>query len=59
MPNTTNWISTAEAARALGVTPGRIRHLCQSGKLPVIKVGRDWLINPKSREFKARQLGSK
>jgi excisionase family DNA binding protein len=40
-------ISTAEAARRLGVTPNRVRALIDAKRLKAIKVGREWLIDPK------------
>lgn len=39
------WLTTADAARALQRTPARIRQLCQAGRLPgARRHGRDWLI---------------
>jgi excisionase family DNA binding protein len=40
-------ISTAEAARRLGVTANRVRALIEAKRLRAIKVGREWLIDPK------------
>ena len=37
-------LTTAQAARILGVTPGRIRQLIVEGRLPARKVGRDLAI---------------
>ena len=37
-------ITTKIAAERLGVTPSRIRVLIASGRLPAVRVGRDWLI---------------
>ena len=42
-----NIISTAEAARRLGITANRVRALIEAKRLKAIKVGREWLINPK------------
>ncbi len=39
-----NWITTAEAAERLGVTPGRVRQMILNGQLPAEKMGRDLLI---------------
>ena len=39
-------ISTAEAARRLGVTANRVRVLIRSKRLKATKVGHDWLIDP-------------
>jgi excisionase family DNA binding protein len=40
-------ISTAEAARKLGVSANRVRALIDSNRLKAMKVGREWLIDPK------------
>jgi len=38
-------LTTTQAAAAIGVTPGRIRHMLRDGMLPgARKHGRDWLI---------------
>ena len=44
MMNVKNIYSTGKAASALGVTPRRVLALIQSGRLPAIKIGRDWVI---------------
>lgn len=43
-------IGTTEAAKRLGVNPSRVRALIDSGRLKAIKVGREWLIDPKDLE---------
>jgi excisionase family DNA binding protein len=43
-------ISTAEAARRLGVTPNRIRALIDAKRLKATKLGNVWVINPKDLE---------
>jgi len=51
-------ISTAEAARRLGVTPDRVRKMIEAKRLKAIKVGREWLIDPKDLEaVKYRKVG--
>ena len=40
-------ISTAEAAKRLGVTANRVRALIDAKRLKAMKVGREWLIDPK------------
>lgn len=51
-------IGTAEAARRLKVTQSRVRVLIDSGRLKAIKVGREWLIDPKDLEaVKDRKTG--
>ena len=37
-------ITTAEAAKRLGISAIRVRQLIASGRLPAVKLGRDWLI---------------
>jgi len=45
-----------EAAKQLGVTPRRIRAMCEARRLKAYKSGRDWSIDAKSVEaVKARK----
>jgi len=37
-------LTTTAAAKALGLTPGRVRQMIRAGQLPAVKAGRDWLI---------------
>jgi len=39
-----NFISTSDTAKALGVSIRRVQAMCESGRLPAVKVGRDWVI---------------
>ena len=51
-------ISTAEAAKRLGVTTNRVRAMIEAKRLKAIKVGREWLIDPKDLEaVKERKVG--
>ena len=51
-------ISTAEAARRLGVTANRVRVLIRSKRLKATKVGHDWLIDPKDLDaVRERKVG--
>ena len=51
-------ISTAEAAKRLGVTPTRVRALIEAKRLKAFKYGREWLIDPKDLEaVKVRKVG--
>ena len=51
-------ISTAEAARRLGVTPNRVRALIEAKRLKAFKYGREWLIDPKDLDaVKVRKVG--
>ena len=38
-------MTTKEAGKLLGVTPLRVFQLIKAGRLPAIKIGRDWIIN--------------
>jgi excisionase family DNA binding protein len=37
-------LGTPEAARRLGVSTDRIRQWIREGRLPAIRVGRDWVV---------------
>jgi excisionase family DNA binding protein len=51
-------ISTAEAAKRLGVTANRVRALIDAKRLKATKMGNVWLINPKDLEaVKVRKVG--
>jgi len=51
-------ISTAEAAKRLGVTQSRVQKMISAKRLKAIKVGREWLIDPKDLEaVKDRKVG--
>ena len=51
-------ITTAEAAKRLGVTPNRVRALIEAKRLKAFKYGREWLIDPKDLEaVKDRKVG--
>ncbi|MND05700.1 Helix-turn-helix domain protein [compost metagenome] len=51
-------ISTAEAAKRLNVTVSRVRKMIVAKRLKAIKVGREWLIDPKDLEpLKDRKVG--
>ena len=51
-------ISTAEAARRLGVTANRVRAMIRAKRLKAIKVGHEWLIDPKDLDtVKDRKVG--
>jgi excisionase family DNA binding protein len=43
-------ITTDKAAKILGISPRRIRALIASGRLPAIKLARDWIIDEKDLE---------
>jgi excisionase family DNA binding protein len=49
-------LTTSEAAALIGVTPGRIWQLIQSGELSGIRLGTIWLVPEKELDkFKVRQ----
>ena len=51
-------IGTAEAARRLNVTQSRVRAMIDAGRLKAIRVGREWLIDPKDLDaVKDRKVG--
>lgn len=51
-------ISTAEAAKRLGVTPDRVRKMIVAKRLKATKVGNVWLIDPKDLDaVKDRKVG--
>jgi excisionase family DNA binding protein len=51
-------ISTAEAARRLGVTANRVRAMIEAKRLKATKVGNVWLIDPKDLDaVKDRKVG--
>jgi excisionase family DNA binding protein len=41
-------MTTAEAAEALGIHRSRVLHLIREGRLPAVKHGRDWWIEPEA-----------
>jgi len=49
-------LTTAEAARELGVTGARIRQLAAAGELKGEKRGRDWMLDAASVEEKKREV---
>ena len=51
-------ISTAEAAKRLGVTPDRVRKMIEAKRLKATKFGNVWMIDPKDLEpLKDRKVG--
>ena len=51
-------IGTAEAAKRLNVTVSRVQKMIAAKRLKAIKVGREWLIDPKDLEaVKDRKVG--
>jgi excisionase family DNA binding protein len=51
-------IGTAEAAKRLNVTVSRVQKMIAAKRLKAIKVGREWLIDPKDLEaVKNRKVG--
>lgn len=51
-------IGTVEAAKRLGVTDSRVRKMILAKRLKAIKIGREWLIDPKDLDaVKDRKVG--
>lgn len=54
----TDYISTAEAAKRLGITPRRILVLISEGRITARKIGRTHIVDPASvAAFKPRPEG--
>lgn len=52
-------LTTQQASQYLGVTPQRVLALIHSGRLPAVKLGRDWLIARQDLEkFEKRPQGN-
>jgi len=52
-------LTTQQASDVLGVTPQRVLALIHSGRLPAVKLGRDWLIAMRDLEkFEKRPQGN-
>lgn len=52
-------LTTQQASEILGVTPQRVLALIHSGRLPAVKIGRDWLIAMQNLEkFEKRPQGN-
>lgn len=49
-----DWISVAEAAHELGVSPRQVRHLVESGALPAHRLGQAWLLPAEAVRARAR-----
>lgn len=52
-------LTTAEAARELGVTEQRIRQLAAAGEIKGEKHGRDWMIDAASVEIRRKAMEQK
>jgi excisionase family DNA binding protein len=48
-------VTTIEAAKRLGITRVRIGVLIRAGRLPAVKVGRDWVLDEKDIASFAKQ----
>jgi len=54
-----HYLPTSEAAALAGITPGRLRQLCQAGEVAgAIKLGSAWLIPRQSAESLAAEPSS-
>ena len=52
-------LTTAEAARRLGITARAVSLLCRRGKIAGSKLGRDWFVSAESVKAYAAQPKSK
>jgi excisionase family DNA binding protein len=53
-----DFLTTKQVAEKLGVTPRRVQALVTAGKLPAIKIGRDYLIKEKDLKLvEDRKIG--
>ena len=53
------WLSVAQVAALLGLSPSRVQQLLRTGQIPGRKVGRDWILRRGLVEqFKALPPGS-
>lgn len=54
---TADFLTTSQVAEELEITPDTVKHHCQRGNLPAIKIGREWLISRKelSRYIETRR----
>lgn len=50
-------LTVIEAAARLGVSRYRIWQLVKAGRLPAVKLGRDWLIEDRDLELVAKRAG--
>jgi excisionase family DNA binding protein len=48
MKNEMKILTTAQAAKILGINDSRVRQLILAGRLPAQKLGRDWIIYEKN-----------
>jgi excisionase family DNA binding protein len=39
-------LTTKEVAQELQISPRRVQALIKAGRLPAVRLGRDWFINP-------------
>ncbi len=57
--NSTNLLSTREAAKLLGYTHDYIARMCRSGKIPATRIGTSWYLTRKDAELFARTHNKK
>lgn len=48
-------LSTTQAADRLGLTPGRVRQLIDTGQLPATRIGERWAIDARDVDRFARE----
>jgi len=52
-----SWLTTSEAASALGKTPQGIKHMLNERRLRGVRTRLGWLVDPKDVERYAREHG--
>jgi len=53
--NKGNYLTSSEAAKALGFSPDHVRKLIRQGKIKAERIGRNWIIEKKSLDKIHRQ----
>ncbi len=51
---TSEWMTVAEAAKALGVNDSRVRQLCLAGNLDAQKFGKVWMVSAAAVKERAK-----
>lgn len=53
------FLTTKETAEALKISPTRVRQMLQDNVLKGEKIGRDWMIDPRSVEARKKKMDKK
>ena len=49
-PATKDFLTSSEAAHLIGISDRAVRLACQTGRLPAVRNGRSWLVDPDDAE---------